>query len=126
MNNNGNLTHKLTVEEQRLGGKKSAESRRKKKQMREITELILSMNIKSGRGATIENITNLADLAGKNITVGEAIIVKQVQKALKGDLSAAYFVRDTSGQKPDNKPDQTDVLDKLDSILGGIDAIANE
>lgn len=118
--------HKLTVEEASKGGKKSAESRRRKKQMQEIAEIVLSMNLKSGKGASVENITNLADVAGKNISVDAAIIIKQAQKALKGDLNAALFLRDTSGQKPDNNPDNTDVLEKLDSILGGIDAIAND
>lgn len=118
--------HKLTVEEASKGGKKSAESRRRKKQMQEIAEIVLAMNLKSGKGVSVENITNLADVAGKNISVDAAIIIKQAQKALKGDLNAALFLRDTSGQKPDNNPDNTDVLEKLDSILGGIDAIANE
>lgn len=118
--------HKLTVEEASKGGKKSAESRRRKKQMQEIAEIVLSMNLKSGKGASVENITNLADVAGKNISVDAAIIIKQAQKALKGDLNAALFLRDTSGQKPDNNPDNTDVLEKLDSILGGIDAIADK
>ena len=118
--------HKLTVEEASKGGKKSAESRRRKKQMQEIAEIVLSMNLKSGKGASVENITNLADVAGKNISVDAAIIIKQAQKALKGDLNAALFLRDTSGQKPDNNPDNTDVLEKLDRVLGGIDAIAND
>ena len=40
---------------------------------------------------------------GKNITVQDAIILKQAQKALKGDIRAAEFIRDTSGNRPTNE-----------------------
>lgn len=126
MNTNKNLTHRLTLDEQRAGGKKSGEARRKKKQMREVAELILSMNMKPGRGAILENVSNFTDIAGKNITVEEAIIVKQAQRAMKGDISAAVFLRETSGQNPEGNPDNSDILAKLDEILGGIDAIADD
>ena len=42
-----NLTHKLTAEEVRKGGKKSAESRRKKKMVRDILLDLLSQDISS-------------------------------------------------------------------------------
>ena len=49
---------------------------------------------------TLESCYENVYLKDKNLTVNDAIVVKQVQKALKGDLNAVAFLRDTSGQKP--------------------------
>lgn len=82
------------------GGIKSGEVRRQKKTMQEIAKYILSMSIQQGEKHSVEDIQNLAELKGKNISVDEAILIKQVEKALKGDINSATFVRDTAGQKP--------------------------
>lgn len=82
------------------GGIKSGEVRRQKKTMQEIAKYILSMSIQQGEKHSVEDIQNLAELKGKNISVDEAILLKQVEKALKGDINSATFVRDTAGQKP--------------------------
>ena len=92
--------HVFTREEHVKGGKASAESRRRKKEMRERLELLLSMPIKSGKGAELEQIKNFASLKGKNITVEDAILIAIAQKALKGDIPAGTFIRDTVGEKP--------------------------
>ena len=84
----------------RKGGIASGEARRRKRAMRERLEILLEMPIKSGKGADIEAIKNFAALKGKNITVEDAMMIAQIQKALKGDTTAAAFVRDTSGQNP--------------------------
>ena len=91
-----------TKEEQsriaKMGGKKSGEVRRAKKGMQEIAKWILEMPLNSE--PTAKEIKSFAEFAGKNITVEQAIMIKQLQKALKGDINSAIFVRDTSGQKP--------------------------
>lgn len=83
----------------RKGGIKSGEARRRKKEMRERLEILLSMPITSGKNADIESIKSFGALKGKNITVEDAVLVAMIQKALKGDVSASNFIRDTSGQK---------------------------
>ena len=94
----------MTPEERSECGKKggiaSGESKRKKKAMRDRLEILLSMPMKSGRTADVEAIKNFAELKGKNITVEDAMMIAQIQKALKGDTTAAAFVRDTAGQNP--------------------------
>lgn len=40
---------------------------------------------------------------GEKLTVAEAIAMKQIENALKGDPKAFEIVRDTSGQKPVDK-----------------------
>lgn len=82
------------------GGIASGKSRRKKKAMRESLEILLEMTVKGGRECNIENVQNFASLKGKNITVEQAMLIAQIQKALKGDTNALAFIRDTSGQAP--------------------------
>lgn len=87
-------------EKGRRGGIASGEARRRKRTMRETMEILLEMQVGSGKSADIDAIKNFAGLKGKNITVQEAMIIAQAQKALKGDLAALQFIRDTVGQKP--------------------------
>ena len=81
------------------GGIASGKARRDKKAMKDTLTALLSMPLKSGKAADVESIKNLAALKGKNITVQEAIMLAQIQKALKGDTKAAEYIRDTSGNK---------------------------
>lgn len=103
---------KMSPEQRRENGRKggiaSGEAKRAKKAMKERLEILLEMNMKSGRGTDIESIQNFAALKGKNITVQDALVIAQIQKALRGDTNAAVFVRDTAGQNPTQKI-ETDV-----------------
>lgn len=96
-----------TSEEARKRGKKgginSVKSRKEKKAMRETAEMILELSLKDGAVTDIESIQSMAALNGKNITVQEAIVLKQAQKAIRGDIRAAEFMRDISGNKPTNE-----------------------
>ena len=87
----------------RKGGLKSGETRRRKKEMRERLEILLSMPIGSGKGADIESIKSFGALKGKNITVEDAVLIAITHKALKGDIQAGTFLRDTIGEKPTDK-----------------------
>lgn len=104
MTNESNLDPVQTKEEARkrgrAGGIASGIARREKKLMRETLDIILSMPMKNGKNADVESIRSFAALKGKNISVQEAILIAQVQKAMKGDTKAAEYVRDTIGQKP--------------------------
>lgn len=92
------------------GGRNSGKARRERKAMKETLELLLAMPLNDKKQCDIENVKNWGALNGKNITVEQAIIVKQLQKALKGDLNAAEFIRDTSGQQPGQKVDFNGVV----------------
>lgn len=82
------------------GGIASGVARRQKKAMKDTLAALLCMPLKDGKAADIEKIKSIASLNGKNITVQEAIMLAQIQKAVKGDTRAAEFVRDSSGNKP--------------------------
>lgn len=102
----GKTFAEMTTEERkecgRQGGIASGETRRRKKAMRESLDIFLSLPIKSGTQCDIEAVKNYASLKGENITVEQAMLIAQIQKALRGDTAALTFLRDTSGQKPDD------------------------
>ncbi len=94
------FTREERVENGRKGGIASGVAKRKKKAMRETLEILLSMPLNNRKCYEVDEIESFAQLKGKNINVETAILIKQVQRALAGDLPSAEFVRDTSGQKP--------------------------
>lgn len=87
----------------RKGGIASGKARREKKLFKETLETLLDMPMKSGKDISVDDIKNFAEIKGKNISVQEAILIAQVQKAMKGDTRAAEYLRDTIGQRPTEK-----------------------
>lgn len=114
----------MTKEELSAAGKKGAaasiETKRKKKAMKETLEILLGMPLKDKKCYEVEEIKNFAALKGKNIDVQTAIVIKQVQRALAGDLPSAEFVRDTSGQKP---KDDLNISGSLPVVISGEDEL---
>lgn len=89
----GHGFNEITAERQReiakKGGKASAETRKKRKDIRLAIESLLEREYK-GKG-------------GESLSGAEAIAIKQMEKALRGDTKAFEVIRDTSGQKPVEK-----------------------
>lgn len=104
----------------RAGGIASGKARREKRLMRETLDLLLNMPIKDGTFADVESIRNFASIKGKNISVQDAILIAQIQKAMKGDTRAAEYVRDTIGQKP---TDSVDMNMNMPVLFEGEDAL---
>lgn len=118
--------HVLSVEEQSKGGKASVAKRREQKALKDTLEELLAMPLKDGKSADIDKIKSIAGIKGKNITMQEAIMVAMLNKALKGDVKAAEYVRDTIGQKPDSKMNiehegtiRSEKLEDIISQIGG-------
>ena len=82
------------------GGRNGAKTKRERKRANEILNIFLSMPLKKRKEAEIEDIKAFEELKGKNITVNEAIQLKQVRSALNGELASATYIRDTVGDKP--------------------------
>ena len=103
----GDEAHKLTVEEQSMGGKASAEARRKKRDLRNAIEILLETDIKGKNGEIKSG--------------AEAIAIAQFQKALRGDTRAFEILRDTAGQKPVEKVMVAEVeqstLDEIEDLV---------
>ena len=79
---------KKQAEVARQGSIASTAVRREKRTMREIAEIILSKDVTTSDGV---------------VTGKYAVLAKVIDKALKGDLQAAAFIRDTIGEKPTEK-----------------------
>ena len=75
------------------GGVNSGEARRRKRDIRLALEALLEKEI--------------TDRHGNVMSTAEAIAIKQIEKALKGDTKAFEVVRDSAGQKPSDKIDVT-------------------
>lgn len=75
----------------------------KKKNMKQELLLLLSLGIKKGLLADTEEFQNLKEMEGKNISVQTAINIAMIQRAMMGDVQAAQYIRDTTGQKPTDK-----------------------
>ena len=116
------LTSEELRERARKGGKASAKARREKKLFRETLEEILAMPMNDGKEVSVEEIRNFAGIKGKNISVQEAILIGQIQKAMKGDTRAAEYVRDTIGENPSVKVEADVDMDLNISIDYGDDA----
>ena len=101
------------------GGIASGEARRKKANMRERLLEILDMPLKKGK---IQGFENIADAADKNLTAQDAILLVALKKALKGDMRAIDFLRDTSGNKLFGEPPTTenDARDRLKETVEAI------
>ena len=110
MANKGNLvpnesrTPSQRRENARKAGKASGRSRREKRDMRETFRAMLDMPLRPG-GTT--QAQTMDGMDGKNMTVGQAIALAQLRKAMAGDTRAAEFVRDTSGQRPSDRVELT-------------------
>lgn len=96
IDNLGDKKHTLTAEEASKGGKKSAQVRRDKRDAKELAQLAVSLYLKKGKPAEIKC---LEDVRGKNISVQEAMIYAQIQRALKGDTVAFKTIMEMVSEK---------------------------
>lgn len=108
MANEKNLipNEKRTPTERRKNAQKaglaSGVARRKKKRMKELCDLVLSNKIQDER--TIENLKQrFPEIDADDATFELMLILKQYEKAKDGDAKAFELLRDTSGQKPEDK-----------------------
>lgn len=90
----GERTEKEQREIQVKGGIASGEARRAKKTMREMLDYLLEKEIENQK-------------TGEKVTCREAMLSAMVKKAIKGDVKACQFVRDTSGETPVSKTEIT-------------------
>ena len=91
------------VEIARKGGKASAAKRREKKTMEQSLQILLNLAVSDSTLTDPTDNDVFNKVKGKNLTVQDKILVEVIKKALKGDLKAIEFLRDTSGQKPIDK-----------------------
>lgn len=96
-------SHEEAVQNGAKGGIASGEARRKKRDIRLAMEALLEKQYKGKDG--------------KQLSGAEAIALKQMEKALKGDAKAFELVRDTAGQKPIEKVEQVNIDVEYDASV---------
>ncbi|MGI6048990.1 MAG: hypothetical protein ACOYEG_13460 [Petrimonas sp.] len=120
-----------TPEERRENARKagiaSGEARRKKKRMKELCDLVLNNKIQDERA--VEGLRQrFPEIESDDITYELVLILKQYEKAKDGDSKAFELLRDTSGQKPVEKQEITNIDNKgfLKVVVDGIDISEDE
>lgn len=116
--------HKLTVEEQSEGGKKSAEAKRKRKAFKAVFNTLLEGQLSPELAEALNEKSGALGIDTSGFTVAEYIGLAQVVKAVSGDTKAFEVIRDTVGEKPVEKQQvkhtgkETKVLADILSQLG--------
>lgn len=88
--------YKLSVEEAKKGGRKSGETRRRKKTLKEIAEAFGSAQAPDEIKA---KLYEQGLVSKKKITNDEAMLLAQIAKANKGDVKSATFIAEIRGEK---------------------------
>lgn len=100
MANKSNLIpqqHKLTVDEQSKGGKKSVKSKKQKKYIKEMLEELLLMDLPECK--LNEDMQKLG-ICKDDISIQMAMCVMLVKQAVYGNLKAYQLIRDQIDQNP--------------------------
>lgn len=115
---------KLTAEEQRKiaskGGKASVKKRREKKLLKDILDEIGCTTIPEEKTRiAIAKMLGMED--ADNVTFDVGIALKTMQQAMKGNIRALEFIRDTRGQNPkythnDTEKDNDMVLEFIEGM----------
>lgn len=99
--------YKLTLEEQKKGGKASVEARRAKRDLRKALEMLLEKDF--------------TDKTGKTVSGTEAITAKLFEQAMKGNIKAFETIRSTVGQDPVQKVQvaevSQEVIDEVEKMV---------
>lgn len=113
MSNKNNLIpqqHKLTVEEQSKGGKRSVKSKKEKKYIKNLFEQLLSLELKDD---TLKEQIKSLGIPEDEITIQMALCASITNRALQGNLKAFEIIQNSTGQ---NWKEGTDT-EHIDSIV---------
>ena len=95
----GKLSESEEREMRSRGGKKSGETRRRKKTMKETARMMLDMEIPAA-GKELKAKLKAMGISEEDFTYQSAIMVGILNQAMKGNVKAAAFLRDTIGENP--------------------------
>lgn len=90
--------YKLSQEEAKKGGINSGIARRKKADFIKTAKAILDCALSEQNQKIIKS--QYPELEDSEINYRTMILLKQMEKALKGDINSAKFIVDTTGEKP--------------------------
>lgn len=98
----GDRTTSEQREIQSKGGKASGVARRRKKAMRQAASMLLGMEVpdSGSLSETLKNRLAAFGYSGDDTTFQDVLLASVLLEALKGDVRAAEFMRDTAGESP--------------------------
>lgn len=106
------------VENGSKGGIASGKARRRKKLLKDTVNMLLALPMKEGK---LDRLTDLQSVNGKNITVEEAMVLKQIQNAMKGDLRAFESIialTEERNKAPEQQKEQNSDNTFIDALNG--------
>lgn len=115
--------YKLTHEEQKKGGRASVAARRRKKNLLEITRMVLELDVVNPKQrAALEKLGINPD----DLTNNAALAVSMLDKAMKGDVQAAKLIAEWGAvNAPQQAEQEVDPLSAaFESLEGRADGIA--
>lgn len=99
------ITKEDASEKGKIGAKKSLDTRRKKKKLKEALTALMELPV-SERNKQSMRALGIDD---KDMNNQMLIAVAAFQKAIKGDVRAMEFIRDMTGQQPVTKLDEAKI-----------------
>lgn len=99
------ITKEDASEKGKIGAKKSLDTRRKKKKLKEALTALMELPV-SERNKQSMRALGIGD---KDMNNQMLIAVAAFQKAIKGDVRAMEFIRDMTGQQPVTKLDEAKI-----------------
>lgn len=101
------LGDRTTSEQRKIqskGGKASGAARRRKKAMRQAASMLLNTpvptNTQTKLIATVKELLGIFGYDEADATYQDALLAGIMLEAMKGDVRAAEFIRDTAGESP--------------------------
>lgn len=95
-----NLTHDEATRNGKKGGEASGKARRKKKQMKDMLDYILQLNVTDDK---LREDMKKMGIDEEQMTINALTCYAMVRKAIDGDTKAAEFIAVMTGQKPQDK-----------------------
>lgn len=104
-----NLTHDEATRNGKKGGQASGKARRKKKQMKDMFEYILQLDVTDEELRMQMKEMGISD---EQMTINALTCYAMVRKAIAGDTKAAEFIATMTGQKPQDKLEVKGTVDR--------------
>ena len=103
--NRNAITKEDASEKGKIGAKKSLETRRKKKKLKEALTALMELPVSERNKQSMRSL----GIDDKDMNNQMLIAVAAFQKAIKGDVRAMEFIRDMTGQQPVTKLDEAKI-----------------
>ena len=124
------LPQEKLLDIRRKGQKAMVEARKRKKNIKDVCNDLLAINVSDlVSGVVSQELQTKIENAGIEVTLYDLIMAKQAENALNGSTKSAEFIRDSAGDKPSDKVEETlniitdsdkallaNISDRLDSL----------